>query len=194
MGSIKAFTIFAGVNGAGKSTLFAADSAADLGVRLNTDEIVKENGQDWRDARAQIEAGKELLRRRRECLEQGISFNQETTLSGASIVQCIREAKRRGYCIRLRYVGVASSEIAQERVAKRIALGGHGVSPETIGRRFISSKENFVKVLPLCDSVNIYDNSGECLVLVAAYVGGEWIRAGHSCPWAEELLAHCKVR
>ena len=42
MASTKIFTLFAGVNGAGKSTLFSVDTAADLGIRLNTDEIVKE--------------------------------------------------------------------------------------------------------------------------------------------------------
>lgn len=44
MASTKIFTLFAGVNGAGKSTLFSVDTAADLGIRLNTDEIVKERG------------------------------------------------------------------------------------------------------------------------------------------------------
>lgn len=63
MASTKIFTLFAGVNGAGKSTLFSVDTAADLGVRLNTDEIVKERGWDWRDASAQLRAGRELLRR-----------------------------------------------------------------------------------------------------------------------------------
>ena len=73
-------------------------------------------------------------------------------------------------------------------MALSIAITGKSGSGKT------TLTKNFVKVFALCDSVNIYDNSGECLVLVAAYVGGEWIRAGHSCPWAEELLAHCKVR
>lgn len=48
MESSKTFTIFAGVNGAGKSTLYAADDSADLGVRLNSDELVREAGADWR--------------------------------------------------------------------------------------------------------------------------------------------------
>ena len=47
MESSKTFTIFAGVNGAGKSTLYAADDSADLGVRLNSDELVREGGADW---------------------------------------------------------------------------------------------------------------------------------------------------
>ena len=80
MASTKIYTLFAGVNGAGKSTLFSAHTAADLGVRLNTDEIVKERGWDWRDASAQLRAGRELLRRQKECLEKGISFNQADAL------------------------------------------------------------------------------------------------------------------
>lgn len=189
MASTKIFTLFAGVNGAGKSTLFSVDTAADLGVRLNTDEIVKERGWDWRDATAQLRAGRELLRRQKECLEKGVSFNQETTLSGVSILKAIQTAKAQGYLIRMRYVGVSSPEIAKERVAKRIAMGGHGVSGETIDRRYNASQENLKKVFPLCDTVNIYDNSGDGLVLVASYVDGTWIRSGVPCLWADELIS-----
>ena len=189
MASTKIFTLFAEVNGAGKSTLFSVDTAADLGVRLNTDEIVKERGWDWRDASAQLRAGRELLRRQKECLEQGVSFNQETTLSGVSILKAIRTAKGKGYLIRMRYVGVSSPEIAKERVAKRIAMGGHGVSGETIDRRFDISKDNLKKIFPLCDTVNIYDNSGDGLALVASYIDGAWVRSGFPCCWAEELIS-----
>lgn len=189
MASTKIFTLFAGVNGAGKSTLFSVDTAADLGVRLNTDEIVKERGWDWRDATAQLRAGRELLRRQKECLEKGVSFNQETTLSGVSILKAIQTAKAQGYLIRMRYVGVSSAEIAKERVSKRIAMGGHGVSGETIDRRYNASQENLKKVFPLCDTVNIYDNSGDGLVLVASYVDGTWIRSGVPCLWADELIS-----
>lgn len=189
MASTKIFTLFAGVNGAGKSTLFSVDTAADLGVRLNTDEIVKERGWDWRDASAQLRAGRELLRRQKECLEKGISFNQETTLSGVSILKAVQTAKERGYLIRMRYVGVNSPAIAKERVAKRIAMGGHGVSGETIDRRFDTSKDNLKKVFPLCDTVNIYDNSGDGLMLVASYVKGAWLKSGFPCRWAEELIS-----
>ena len=189
MASTKIFTLFAGVNGAGKSTLFSVDTAADLGVRLNTDEIIKERGWDWRDATAHLRAGRELLRRQKECLEKGVSFNQETTLSGVSILKAIQTAKAQGYLIRMRYVGVSSAEIAKERVSKRISMGGHGVSGETIDRRYNASQENLKKVFPLCDTVNIYDNSGDGLVLVASYVDGTWIRSGVPCLWADELIS-----
>ena len=55
MSSIKRYTIFAGVNGAGKSTLFGVYNSEVLGVRLNTDEMVKEVGKDWKDNAAQVD-------------------------------------------------------------------------------------------------------------------------------------------
>lgn len=61
MADSKVFTLFAGVNGAGKSTLFACDNSQNLGVRLNTDEIVRNAGADWRDTQAQVNAAKQLL-------------------------------------------------------------------------------------------------------------------------------------
>lgn len=73
MESSKIFTIFAGVNGAGKSTLYASDSSADLGVRLNSDELVREAGADWRSVEAQIEAGKQLLKMQQDCFDNGLS-------------------------------------------------------------------------------------------------------------------------
>ena len=65
MQNSKVYTIFAGINGAGKSTLFQSESNVDFGVRLNSDEIVKTRGKDWKDNKAQIEAGKEILRLQR---------------------------------------------------------------------------------------------------------------------------------
>ena len=53
MENSKVFTIFAGINGAGKSTLYYTLGPKKFGVRLNTDEIVKERGQDWKNAGAQ---------------------------------------------------------------------------------------------------------------------------------------------
>lgn len=124
----------------------------------------------------------------KECLAKGLSFNQETTLSGATILNAIHKTKELGYQIHLRYVGVENAKIAKERVERRIALGGHGVSGGTIERRFVTSKENFLKVYPLCDTINIYDNSGVAMVLVASLVNGRLERTSVICPWVDELI------
>ncbi|MCM1546240.1 MAG: zeta toxin family protein [Clostridiales bacterium] len=188
MENIKVYTIFAGVNGAGKSTLYRANKSRQLGVRLNSDEIIREAGGDWKSVEAQIAAGRKILRLQDECLSQGVSFNQETTLSGNSIIKTVQRAKTLGYFIHLCYVGVNSSDIAKERVAKRILQGGHGVSEATIERRYETSAENFLKIYAFCDKVDVYDNSGKAPVLVAFKIENCLYRTDAVCPWADDLL------
>lgn len=48
--------------------------------------------------------------------DEGISFNQETTLCGKLILNNIARAKKRGYFIELHYIGVENVDIAKERV------------------------------------------------------------------------------
>ena len=64
-----------GPSGAGKSTLYVADGSSDLGVRLNSDGLVREAGADWRSVKAQIEAEKRFLKMQQECFEKGQSYN-----------------------------------------------------------------------------------------------------------------------
>ncbi len=186
MNSIKKFTIFAGVNGAGKSTLFYLEKSSDLGIRLNCDEILSSLGLKWEESRAQILAGKKLLQLQRECIESGVSFNQETTLCGQSIFNAVKQAKEAGYTILLRYVGVETAEIAKERVRKRIESGGHGISDETIERRFVTSQENFLKIYPLCNDVIIYDNTKQ--MQCAAMITNGKIAVLRKIAWVNELL------
>ena len=186
MNSIKKFTIFAGVNGAGKSTLFYLEKSSDLGIRLNCDEILSSLGLKWEESRAQILAGKKLLQLQRECIESGVSFNQETTLCGQSI-NAVKQAKEAGYTILLRYVGVETAEIAKERVRKRIESGGHGISDETIERRFVTSQENFLKIYPLCNEVIIYDNTKQMQCAAMMITNGK-IEILRKIAWVNELL------
>lgn len=193
MASIKTYTVFAGVNGAGKSTLYAADSSTDLGVRLNSDELIREAGADWRSVEAQIEAGKRLLKLQQACFDDGLSCNRETTLCGSNIINSIKKAKELGYKIHLRYVGVSDPQIAKDRVKRRIELGGHGVSETTIEHRYEASVENFVKVYNLCDQINIYDNSGEYLVLAAYTINGKLQKTNAETEWVNELISRMVI-
>lgn len=150
--------IFAGVNGAGKSTLFKM-LEGDYGVRLNSDEVVQRNGWDWKDQTCQMKAAKELLREQKRLLEERKSFNRETTLCGNSIVNLINEAHERGYRVELFYVGVASKQIAIDRVKERESKGGHGVRADLIEQRYDNSQENLKTVFNSCDIVHFYDNT-----------------------------------
>lgn len=144
----KNFYIFAGVNGAGKSSLYRLVSSfnniSNFGKRINTDEIVNQIG-DWRNPKDQIKAARIALNRRKEYIEQGISFNQETTLTGNSIVKAIEEAKKNGYKIFMFYVGIENSEMAKERIKIRVKKGGHDIPDEIVEKRYHESLINLKK-------------------------------------------------
>lgn len=117
---MKKYLVFAGVNGAGKSTLYQTMQAElhDM-LRVNTDEIVRSFG-DWKNTRDVLNAGKIAIKQIEQYFEQGNSFNQETTLCGASIIRNIQKAKDLGYCVDLHYVGVETVDIAKERIKHRV--------------------------------------------------------------------------
>ena len=74
---------------------------------VNTDEILREFG-DWRNTSDLMKAGRIAVERLNSYLSEGITFNQETTLCGHSILRTIYRAKQLGYVIELHYVCVDS--------------------------------------------------------------------------------------
>ena len=158
----KNYYIFAGVNGAGKSTFFRKESVKKLnfGKRINTDEIVRKIG-DWRNSADQMKAGRIALQLRKEYIKAGIDFNQETTLSGKSILKAIRNAKENGYTINMYYMCVESLEIAKERVKNRVAKGGHDIADKDIEKRYVESLKNLKEIALICDNLYVFDNSGK---------------------------------
>lgn len=164
------YVVFAGVNGAGKSTFYHTDfwkgpSTPRSLVRINSDEIVIESGGNPQLSADQIRAGREALRRIDDCLSHHVSFNQETTLTGRTCLKTIRRAQDEGYRIVLYYIGVASSQLALDRIAHRVSVGGHPVEEEAVRRRYIASMRNLSSVIRLCDEVIVFDNSVEFVAL-----------------------------
>lgn len=154
------YTIFAGVNGAGKTSIYKSiyynENKEER--RINTDEMVARLGS-WQDNNLQLKCAREAVKLIRKYISEGISFNQETTLAGKSILKNIELAKQKGYYIIINYIGVSNPEVAKERVRIRVRNGGHGISDEDIERRYYDSIENLKKVINICDEVNIYDNT-----------------------------------
>ena len=93
---MKKYILIAGVNGAGKSTLYQTLHSLHEMIRINTDEIVRKLG-DWRSIKNQIEAGKIAVSKLKECFKNELTFNQETTLCGKSVIGNIVKAKEKGY-------------------------------------------------------------------------------------------------
>lgn len=95
----------------------------------------------------------------KEYISEGISFNQEITLSGKSIIRNIKMAKDNGFHVVINYIGVDSPEIAKERVKIRVENGGHGIPDKDIERRYYDSLNNLKDIISICDEINIYDNT-----------------------------------
>lgn len=94
------YTIFAGVNGAGKTsiykTIYYEENKNEK--RINTDEMVARIGA-WQDSNLQMKCAREAVKLIKEYITKGISFNQETTLSGKSIVNNIKSANKQGFYV-----------------------------------------------------------------------------------------------
>ena len=155
---MKRYIIVAGTNGVGKSTLYETQDSLKNTAWVNTDDIVRSFG-NWTNISDVTKAGKIAIQRIREYFEKGVSFSQETTLCGRSILRNIGRARELGYFIEIHYVGVESVQVAKERVAWRVAHGGHGIPDEDIERRYSESFERLKQVLPLCDMAVLYDNT-----------------------------------
>jgi len=191
MSDKKTYTLFAGVNGAGKSTFYKQlyDDAAskNLGIRINTDEIVRSHfNNDWKNENAQIVAGRMAVKMIKDCLKGDMSFNQETTLTGKTIISNIKKAKSNGFNINLVYVGLESAELSIARVAARVKKGGHGISEEDLLRRYSTSFDNLKLVLPFCDKVVIFDNSKDNSFDISkpllTVIDGEIVILDKKCP------------
>ncbi len=64
----------------------------------------------------------------------GMSFAFETTLAGRGYAQHIPRWQRRGYRVHLIFLQLQSEALAIERVAVRVAQGGHDVPAEVVRR------------------------------------------------------------
>ena len=183
---MKTYTIIGGVNGTGKSSLTGVlkTQKTDLGRIIDVDKITAQNGG------SAIQGGKIALERIRECLDKGLSFTQETTLSGHRTELTAQEARERGYTVRLYYVGLDSAEECLQRIENRVAHGGHNIREEDVLRRFAGRWEAVAKVLPYCDEARFFDNDNG-FAEVAEYLNGELVLKGDRRPaWILELAEY----
>ena len=88
---MKTYTIIGGVNGTGKSSFTGVlkERSTDLGYIVDVDRITVEVGGN------PLAGGKAALNKIRECIEKGVSFTQETTLSGYKTEATAKQVKEK---------------------------------------------------------------------------------------------------
>ena len=154
--------VLAGVNGAGKSSVAGEAILRNGGRFFNPDETARQirqtdpgspsteaNGQAW-------ELGRRGLER---ALSEGGFFAFETTLGGNTITALLLEGAGQKADVHLSYIGLDSVDRHLERVRQRVAKGGHDIPEDTIRKRYRTSRENLIRLMPHLASLRIYDNS-----------------------------------
>ena len=155
---MKQLWVIVGGNGAGKTTFYESH-LRHLGIPfINADMIAMEvypedpEGNSYNAAKiAEIVRVEQIL--------LGNNFCFETVFSHPSRIDFLAQAKALGYRINLVVIHVSSPELNIARVARRVAEGGHNVPDEKVETRIPRMLDNIKRAIPLCDRVEIIDNS-----------------------------------
>ena len=135
--------VLAGPNGAGKSTFYYAHLLP-YGLRfVNADELSLQLALDPYKA---AEVADQI---RRELLAQRESFVFETVFSdpvGAKL-EFMKEAEQAGYTVVLFFIGVDKPKVSEERVAMRVAQGGHDVPHDKLVSRYGRVMKNLERAM-----------------------------------------------
>ena len=178
MSNKKHLYIIAGCNGAGKTTasFTILPEVLDCKEFINADEIAK-GLSPFQPESVAMQAGRIMLARMEELLQKGETFAFETTLATKSYKQKIEWAQANDYEVTLLFFWLRNVTMAKERVAQRVAEGGHSIPSQTIERRYHNGITNlFVIYIDMVDICYIFDNSeGERTPIAKKYKGGKEI-------------------
>jgi len=158
---MKRLYIISGCNGAGKTTASYTilPEMLDCYEFVNADEIAK-GLSPFNPNKVAIKAGRLMLTRIDELLENGVDFAFETTLATRSYVNTVKKAQEKGYLVTVLYFWLNSPELAVERVRIRVKEGGHHIPEETIRRRYDLGISNMFNLyIPITDYWMFIDNS-----------------------------------
>ena len=168
MDAKKRFWLIAGSNGVGKTTYAFKHVVAISGSVnfVNMDEIAR-GLSPLAPVAAEREAARVALWRARFFIANDIVFSMETTMSGNVHRALMEEAREAGLSPVLLYFSVREPEISLQRIARRVAEGGHDVAEDVVRRRFTRSHANLPRYAAAADLWRVYEASGTkpCLAL-----------------------------
>jgi predicted ABC-type ATPase len=150
--------IIAGCNGVGKTTASKSFLPKRLKCKefINADEIAR-GLSPFQPETVAITAGKIMLSRIDDLINNNKDFAVETTLTSFQTKSLIESAKKNNYKISLIFIYLDSEELAIKRVKNRVKNGGHDVEKDVIKRRFSKGISNFF---------NFYKNKVDYWILI----------------------------
>lgn len=168
--------IIAGPNGVGKTT-FALEylpNMVDCRQFVNAD-LIAAGMAPLAPETERVAAGRIFLKEIERHVKVRTDFGFETTLAGRGYLRLVQRLREVGWRVRLIYLVLPDPEMAKQRVAERVAHGGHDILQEDIERRFYRGLTNlFGHYLDAVDQVECLSNEGEQPELVFVYQSGEF--------------------
>ena len=165
----KSLYIISGCNGAGKTTASYSvlPKMLDCLEFVNADEIAR-GLSPFNPESVAIEAGRLMLQRIEDLLAKDETFAIETTLATKSYINLVRRAQAKGSRVNVLFFWLRTPELALQRVAERVASGGHNIPEEIVRRRYVAGISNLFRIfIPEVDFWNIYDNSQKPRIQIA---------------------------
>ena len=163
--------IIAGPNGAGKTTFALSYLPEVAGCRhfVNAD-LIAGGLSPLAPESERIAAGRLFLREIARYERERVDFGFETTLAGRGYLRLIRRLRDNGWRIEMVYLALPDPEMARQRVAERVAHGGHHIPDHDIERRFFRSLRNlFDFYLDVVNRTRCFSNEGEVPELVLVH-------------------------
>ena len=182
--------VLAGPNGAGKSTFFDLHLKK-TGLRfVNADVIARALGPSGESPYKAAQIADVI---RRQLVEARESFCMETVFSDPDQekLKFLIDARQRGYCVSMVFIGLESAELSQARVIERVERGGHDVPDDRLFARFPRTLSNLKAAIPHLDEIVIFDNSDALSPyrFVARIDHGKVAEVNPPVPrWAEDVL------
>jgi len=152
------WVIMAGPNGSGKSS--AAKLLLPPSMTFVNADMIAQEQSGKRDTPADLRAGRTLVRILDNLEQERHDFAVETTLANLKLIPRLQRLQQSGYETQLIFMWLQSPELAVERVAARVRMGGHDVPEDTIRRRYERGLRHFFQsYMDVVDRWRLYDNS-----------------------------------
>ncbi len=165
----KTLYVISGCNGAGKTTASYTILPELLNCNefVNADEIAK-GLSPFNPESTSIQAGRLMLNRLEQLVNNETNFAFETTLSTRSFKNLLHKAHLKGFAIYLIFFWLDSEELAIKRVETRVREGGHNIPAPVIRRRYNNGLKNFFSLYkPIVDNWMFINNSGNAYEIIA---------------------------
>ena len=181
-----------GPNGSGKSSIVTSSGIAEkYGENLINPDNYAKGVSDIDDyAEKYLFAMKQCELLRNSLLDHGISFGFETVGSTKDKIEFLKKAASKGYEVEVLFVSTESADLCYRRVQKRVERGGHNVERSKVFSRYERTMDNLKEYIEIADIASVFDNSGECPILVFSKNEGEMkiIKEPSEIPWVERYI------